>query len=65
MRSQTPRLLHRLALAALCAFPLLQAGTAGIALVIIGAMVPSLPVLLLGSLSIGFAGQSAIGVRPE
>ena len=37
---------------------LLQAGTAGIALVIIGAMVPSLPVLLLGSLSIGFAGQS-------
>jgi len=28
MRSQTPRLLHSLALAALCAFPLLQAGTA-------------------------------------
>ena len=28
MRSQTPRVLHSLALAALCAFPLLQAGTA-------------------------------------
>jgi len=28
MRSQSPRLLHSLALAALCAFPLLQAGTA-------------------------------------
>lgn len=37
---------------------LLQAGTAGIGLVIVGAMVPSYPVLLLGSLSLGFAGQS-------
>lgn len=37
---------------------LLQAGTAGIALVIVGAMAPSYPVLLVGSLSLGFAGQS-------
>ena len=28
MRSQTPRVLHSLALAALCAFPLMQTGTA-------------------------------------
>jgi MFS family permease len=37
---------------------LAQAGIIGIGLVIVGAMVPSFPVLLLGSLSIGFAGQS-------
>jgi MFS family permease len=37
---------------------LLQAGTVGIGLVVTGAMVPSLPVLLLGSISIGFAGQA-------
>ena len=37
---------------------LLQAGTVGIGLVIAGAMVPSFPLLLAGSLSIGFAGQS-------
>jgi MFS family permease len=37
---------------------LAQAGIVGIGMVIVGAMVPSFPVLLLGSLSIGFAGQS-------
>ena len=37
---------------------LAQAGVLGIGLVIIGSMVPSFPVLLAGSLSIGFAGQS-------
>jgi len=37
---------------------LLQAGIVGIGLIIVGAMVPSFPILLLGSLSIGFAGQS-------
>jgi MFS family permease len=37
---------------------LAQAGIGGIALVTIGAQVPSFPVLLAGSLSIGFAGQS-------
>jgi MFS family permease len=37
---------------------LAQAGIVGIGLVIVGAQAPSLPVLLLGSLSIGFAGQS-------
>lgn len=35
-----------------------QAGTLGIGLVIAGALAPSLPVLLAGSLSIGFAGQA-------
>lgn len=35
-----------------------QAGTLGIGLVIVGAMSPSFPVLLVGSASIGFAGQS-------
>jgi MFS family permease len=37
---------------------LAQAGIVGIGLVIVGAMTPSFPVLLAGSLSIGFAGQS-------
>jgi MFS family permease len=37
---------------------LAQAGVIGIGLVILGAMTPSFPVLLAGSLSIGFAGQS-------
>jgi hypothetical protein len=37
---------------------LAQAGLVGIGLIIAGAMAPSLPVLLLGSISIGFAGQS-------
>jgi MFS family permease len=37
---------------------LVQAGTAGIGLVIGGAMTPSFPLLLAGSLSIGFAGQA-------
>jgi MFS family permease len=37
---------------------LAQAGIIGIGLVIVGAQAPSLPALLLGSLSIGFAGQS-------
>jgi MFS family permease len=37
---------------------LLQAGIVGIALIILGAMTPSFSILLLGSLSIGFAGQS-------
>jgi MFS-type transporter involved in bile tolerance (Atg22 family) len=37
---------------------LAQAGVIGIGLVIVGAMTPSFPVLLAGSLSIGFAGQS-------
>jgi MFS family permease len=37
---------------------LAQAGTLGIALVIVGAMAPAFPLLLAGSLSIGFAGQS-------
>ena len=36
---------------------LLQAGIVGIGLVIAGAMLPSFPLLLLGSVSIGFAGQ--------
>lgn len=40
------------------AFSLSQAGTLGIGLVIAGAMTPNLPVLLAGSVSIGFAGQS-------
>ena len=37
---------------------LVQAGTLGIGLVIAGALAPSFPVLLAGSLSIGFAGQA-------
>lgn len=37
---------------------LVQAGTIGIALVIVGALAPSFPTLLAGSLSIGFAGQA-------
>lgn len=37
---------------------LVQAGTVGIGLVIAGALAPSFPVLLAGSLSIGFAGQA-------
>jgi MFS family permease len=37
---------------------LAQAGTLGIGLVIAGAMTPAFPLLLAGSLSIGFAGQS-------
>jgi MFS family permease len=37
---------------------LAQAGVIGIGLVIVGAMTPSFPALLAGSLSIGFAGQS-------
>ncbi len=37
---------------------LAQAGTIGIALIIIGAMLPTFAVLMLGALSIGFAGQS-------
>ncbi len=37
---------------------LVQAGTVGIALVIVGALAPSFPTLLAGSLSIGFAGQA-------
>lgn len=39
-------------------FALAQAGIVGIALVIAGAMVPAFPVLLGGSLSLGFAGQA-------
>ena len=39
-------------------FALAQAGVLGIALIIVGAMVPSFPVLLLGAVSLGFAGQS-------
>lgn len=35
-----------------------QAAVAGIGIVILGAMLPSFPVLLVGALSIGFAGQS-------
>jgi MFS family permease len=37
---------------------LVQAGTLGIGLVIVGALAPSFPALLAGSLSIGFAGQA-------
>ena len=37
---------------------LVQAGVLGIGLVILGSMAPSFPVLLAGSASIGFAGQS-------
>ena len=37
---------------------LLQAGTVGIGLVIVGAMAPSYGVLLAGGVSLGFAGQS-------
>jgi MFS family permease len=37
---------------------LAQAGVVGITLVIIGAQVPSFPVLLAGGVSLGFAGQS-------
>jgi MFS family permease len=37
---------------------LAQAGTVGIGLVIAGALAPSFALLLAGSLSIGFAGQS-------
>jgi MFS family permease len=37
---------------------LAQAGTLGIGLVIAGSLVPSFPLLLAGSLSIGFAGQA-------
>ena len=37
---------------------LAQAGTVGIALVIVGAIAPSFPTLLAGSVSIGFAGQA-------
>jgi MFS family permease len=37
---------------------LAQAGTAGIGLIIIGAMAPDFPTLLVGSLSLGFAGQA-------
>jgi MFS family permease len=37
---------------------LAQAGVVGIGLVILGAMIPSFPLLLAGSLSLGFAGQS-------
>lgn len=40
------------------AFALVQAGTAGIGLVSVGAMLPDFPVLLGGALSLGFAGQS-------
>ena len=36
---------------------LLQAGTLGVALVYVGAMTPSMPTLLVGAASIGFAGQ--------
>jgi MFS family permease len=36
---------------------LLQAGVLGVALVYTGAMTPSMPVLLAGAASIGFAGQ--------
>ncbi len=39
-------------------FALAQGGVVGIPLVIVGAMVPSFPLLLAGSLSIGFTGQS-------
>lgn len=39
-------------------FALAQAGTIGVALIIVGAMVPAFAVLLLGAVSIGFAGQS-------
>ena len=37
---------------------LLQAGTVGIGLVIVGAVGPSFPALLAGGVSLGFAGQS-------
>jgi MFS family permease len=37
---------------------LVQAGTVGIGLVILGAMAPSFPALLAGGVSIGFAGQA-------
>ena len=37
---------------------LVQAGTVGIGLVIVGSLAPSFPALLAGSLSIGFAGQA-------
>lgn len=40
------------------AFALAQAGVLGIALIIVGAMVPAFAMLLLGATSIGFAGQS-------
>ncbi len=37
---------------------LLQGGVLGIGFVVIGAMAPSLPTLLIGSLSLGFTGQA-------
>lgn len=37
---------------------LAQAGTVGIALIVVGAMAPTFTVLLLGALSLGFGGQS-------
>lgn len=40
------------------AFALAQGGVLGIALIIVGAMVPTFATLLLGAASVGFAGQS-------
>ena len=54
----TPAASRRWGEVAWSAFALAQAGTVGIALIIIGAMTPTFTVLLLGAFSLGFAGQS-------
>jgi MFS family permease len=54
----TPMASRRIGEVSWSAVALVQAGVVGIPLVIIGAQVPAYPVLLVGALSIGFAGQS-------
>lgn len=54
----TPAASRRLGEVAWSAFALMQAGTLGIALIVVGAMTPTFWVLLLGAASLGFAGQS-------
>jgi MFS family permease len=53
----TPAATRRLGAVTWSIVVLLQAGTLGVALVYTGAMTPSMPVLLAGAASIGFAGQ--------
>ena len=54
----TPAASRRLGEVVWSSFALVQAGTLGIALTVIGAMTPTFAVLLLGAVSLGFAGQS-------
>ena len=54
----TPAASRRLGEVVWSAFALMQAGTLGIALIVVGAMTPTFWVLLLGAASLGFAGQS-------